>query len=208
MKIVCISDTHTMHSNIIIPKDADIIIHAGDFTYQGLGQESLDFLRWFKKLRIKHKILIFGNHEVHNYEMAKLYCEENNITLLHNSHVVIDGYKIFGSPNSNKFGHGWAYNSTESELKDIYATIDDDVDIVVTHGPSFGNLDKTRQGLNVGSIELNKRLSELKNLKLHVTGHIHEDRGTKLCESYLCVNASICGIPYSDIIVNPITVVL
>lgn len=209
MKLTCLSDTHMHHKKIAMP-ETDMIIHAGDFTYHGEFDEVKKFLQWYGEQKAKYKILVCGNHEVEiskqPFQLLKQMCENEGIQLLHNSHTVIEGLTIFGSPNSNRFGHDWAYNSTENELEDIYATILPDTDVVITHGPAYGRLDKVLSGQLVGSMALTKRLTELSNLKLHVTGHIHESRGTLLRNGVLTVNASICGIPYTDVIINPITV--
>jgi Icc-related predicted phosphoesterase len=90
----------------------------------------------------------------------------------------------------------------------MYKDIEPDIDILVTHGPAKGRLDLCPGG-NVGSQSLADWISNFSwRLKLHVTGHIHESRGTLFNGKYLTVNAAICGIPYSDMLVNPITVEL
>jgi predicted phosphodiesterase len=63
MRIVAISDTHTMERNFQIP-DGDVLVHCGDFTYKGRQEEITDFLDWFLDLPHKNKILIAGNHDV------------------------------------------------------------------------------------------------------------------------------------------------
>lgn len=210
MKIVCISDTHQHHKKIKVP-ECDMIIHAGDFTYHGELDEVSKFLDWYGDQKAKYKLLICGNHEVEiskqPFQLLQQMCENRGINILNNTHMIIEGLTIFGSPNSNKFGHGWAYNSTEEELENIYNSILPNTDIIITHGPAYGNLDKCPGG-NVGSKALKKRISELENLKLHVTGHVHESRGTLYKDGLLTVNASICGIPYTDVIINPITVTI
>lgn len=207
MKITCISDTHMHHKKIIMPK-TDMIIHAGDFTYGGEFSEVRKFLHWYGEQQAKHKLLICGNHEVeisHHFEDLKKMCENEGIQLLHNSHTVIEGLIIYGSPFSRTFGHGWAYMTSEEGLAEIYNNILPNVDIIVTHTPAYGRLDKCPNG-NVGSTALLDRINELDSLKLHVTAHIHESRGTMIRNGYLTVNAAICGIPYTDVIINPITV--
>jgi len=209
MKIACISDTHQHHKKIVMP-DCDMIIHAGDFTYHGEFEEVDKFLKWYGQQRANHKILVCGNHEKwisrQPLQLLQQMCENEGIKLLHNSHTIIEGLKIWGSPYSKKFGN-WAYGLDETDLANIYDTISDDVDIVVTHGPAYDRLDWCPGG-KVGSTALTHRLDQLPNLKLHITGHIHESRGTMLRNGVLTVNAAICGIPYTDVIVNPITVEL
>lgn len=63
VKFVCISDTHTKHKELKIP-DADVLIHAGDFTYKGKEQELKDFYKFLKELPHKHKVVIAGNHDL------------------------------------------------------------------------------------------------------------------------------------------------
>ncbi len=189
-----------------------MIIHAGDFTYHGGLDEVKKFLQWYGEQKAKYKLLVCGNHEVEiskqPFQLLQQMCEDQGIRILNNTHTIIEGLTIFGSPNSNKFGYGWAYNSTENELENIYSSILFDTDVIITHGPAYGRLDRVLMGNCVGSMALTKRISELSNLKLHVTGHIHESRGTLIRNGVLTVNAAICGIPYTDVIINPIVVEL
>lgn len=209
MKITCISDTHMHHKKIAMPA-TDMIIHAGDFSYRGTLDEVSSFITWYGEQRAKYKLLIAGNHEVwisQQGDLLKRMCEDEGVQLLHNSHTVIEGHTIFGSPYSVEFG-AWVYGLPDDRLQDIWDCILPDTSILVTHGPAFGRLDRCPGG-SVGSITLREHIdSKLKNLKLHVTGHIHESRGTMLKDGVLTVNASICGIPYTDVVVNPITVVI
>ncbi|PNF15807.1 hypothetical protein B7P43_G10437 [Cryptotermes secundus] len=65
VRIVCMSDTHSMtpHIKFDIPQ-GDIFIHAGDFTRCGQQEEVIEFSEWIGKLPHKHKIVIAGNHEL------------------------------------------------------------------------------------------------------------------------------------------------
>jgi len=206
MKITCISDTHQHHKKIKMP-DCDMIIHAGDFTYHGEMEEVLKFLNWYREQDSKYKLLVCGNHEVEiskQTDVLKTLCKDRDIILLDNSYTIIEGHTIFGSPYSRKFGR-WAYMADEVDLSRIYDTILPDTSILITHGPAYKQLDFCPGG-HVGSTALEHRLTQLSNLKLHVTGHIHESRGTLFKDGKLTVNAAICGIPYTDVIFNPITV--
>lgn len=208
MKITCISDTHMHHKKIIMP-ETDMIIHAGDFTYHGEYEDVKKFLSWYGQQKAKHKILVCGNHEVQisqqPRELLKKMCENEGIQILHNSHTTINGFIIFGSPYCKKFGNYWAYQADETDLGNIYDLINPDTNILITHGPAYNQLDFCPGG-HVGSTALENKITQLKNLKLHVTGHIHESRGTLIQNGILTVNAAICGIPYTDMIINPITV--
>lgn len=208
MKIACISDTHQHHRKIKMPRDVDMIVHAGDFTYHGELDEVQNFIKWYREQNAKYKLLVCGNHEVvisKQYELLKTMCEDSGIQLLCNSHTVIEGHTIFGSPHSPTFGYGWAYMGSEADLGRFYDLIDPATSILITHGPAHGNLDFCPNG-HVGSTALKEKLPTLTNLKVHITGHIHESRGTMYKDGLLTVNAAICGIPYTDVVINPITV--
>lgn len=206
MKITCISDTHQHHKKLKMPS-TDMIIHAGDFTYHGDMDEVQKFLQWYGEQQAKYKLLICGNHEVwisQQGDLLKQLCQNEGIQLLHNSHTVIEGLTIFGSPYSKKFGR-WAYMADETDLADMYDYIMPTTDILITHGPAYKQLDFCPGG-HVGSTALEAAIKKIPSLKLHVTGHIHESRGTMIKDGVLTVNAAICGIPYSDVVYNPITV--
>lgn len=211
MKICCLSDSHMHHKKIKMPDDCDMIIHAGDFTYHGELDEVQKFLAWYGEQPAKYKLLVCGNHEVEiskqPFQLLQQLCENQGIQLLHNAHTVINGLTIFGSPYVPQFGN-WAYMKPDIELIDIWNSILPNTDILITHGPALGTLDKNMSGHYCGSNSLKNRIEELDNLKLHVFGHIHESRGTQYTGEYLAVNAAICGIPYTDVIINPITVEL
>jgi Icc-related predicted phosphoesterase len=202
MKITCISDTHFKHNYIDKRAFAttDILIHAGDFTGNGNAAQTLAFLEWFSSLDVPHKILVAGNHDFKTCSdsFPSMLAQFPSITYLLNSSVTINNLVIWGSPYSNIFGQ-WAYMKDDLELAEIWETIPNNTNIVITHGPAYGIGDKVINAYdrnpNVGSQSLRMRLKELKKLKLHVTGHIHESYGTYLGK-YTTVNASICDINY------------
>jgi predicted phosphodiesterase len=110
MRIVCISDTHSRTSTMRnkIP-NADILIHAGDFTKHGHLDEVEEFCQFLdNQTHIKHKIIIAGNHDIilderytrypKQIEMALNLFKKKNITYLEDSFVKLYGLKIYGSP--------------------------------------------------------------------------------------------------------------
>jgi Icc-related predicted phosphoesterase len=50
---------------------------------------------------------------------------------------------------------------------------DQDIDIVMTHGPLYDHLDKTHDRLNVGCPQLLQAIERVRP-RLHCFGHIHE----------------------------------
>jgi Icc-related predicted phosphoesterase len=55
--------------------------------------------------------------------------------------------------------------------------IPDDVEILLTHTPAYGVLDKTRKGRHAGCHVLAKTMRTLQHCRLHLHGHIHESHG-------------------------------
>ena len=48
MRLVCISDTHSMHRQVVVP-DGDVLIHAGDCLGVGTLEELEDLDNWFSE---------------------------------------------------------------------------------------------------------------------------------------------------------------
>ena len=177
IRIVCISDTHNYHSDLIIPK-GDILIHAGDFTENGSNFEFKNFNNWLGQLKgFSHKIVIGGNHDPILY--SKLL---TNCIYLHNKQICLFGYKIYGS----------AYKKIEKKFRDyIGSDIPSDVDILITHVPPYGYCDRIINGKSVGSKSL--ALNVVNRIKpiIHIFGHIHEGYGGDCVENTIFLNAAI-----------------
>ena len=201
MKIVTISDTHCMHREVDVP-DGDVLIHAGDMTGRGEMERLLDFCEWMNELPHKHKIVIAGNHDFcfENWRRDEaIRMMEEVAVYLEDSSVVIDGVKFYGSPWQPEFCD-WAFNLPRGEaLREVWSKIEADTDVLITHGPPLGILDKCPGG-NVGDEELAKAIDGL-NLKYHIFGHIHEGYGTTKAGEVTHINASNCTGSYRPI--NP-----
>ena len=201
MKITFISDTHGRHYKMTqdLMSGGDMIIHAGDISNRGLISEIKDFMDWFGQLPYKHKIFIAGNHDFgfedirHSNEPGIKIPE--GITYLEDDSVTIDGIKIYGSPWQPWF-HDWAFNLKRGEeIAEKWKMIPDDVDILITHGPPHGILDKTERLVNAGCEDLHKRVFDV-NPKIHVFGHIHEGYGMREIDDVIFINASALDAHY------------
>lgn len=198
MKILFLSDTHSQHRKLKDLPNADIVIHSGDISKMGKEHEVEDFMRWFCALDYPHKIFIAGNHdfffENETPKSIKRFLNENTI-YLHNSTVEIEGINIWGSPYTPTF-FNWAFNLDRGkDIAEAWRNIPIDTDILVTHGPPFGVLDRTISGLNVGCEELIKKIEEVKP-KYHLFGHIHEDYGIFKNAQTTFINGSVLNERY------------
>lgn len=184
MKLTFLSDTHTKH-HLINLSGGDVLIHSGDFMNCGYKKhEIMNFLDWFTDQPYKHKVFIAGNHDRY-FQMFPDEIQEilNNIygdmvTYLEDSGTEIDGVKLWGSPWQPEF-FNWAYNLPRNgeELKEKWNLIPQETDILITHGPPFGYLDKLIQNpQNLGCELLVEKVVSVKP-KIHVFGHIHDGYG-------------------------------
>ncbi|MBK9258005.1 MAG: metallophosphatase domain-containing protein [Saprospiraceae bacterium] len=197
MKFITISDTHGQHQALNLP-DGDVLIHAGDVSSRGTEYEVRSFLEWFAGLDFTYKIFIAGNHdfffEQKDATTIKSLIPEN-VIYLNDSGVNIEGISIWGSPVSPWF-YDWAFNRQRgADIKKHWDLIPDHTEILITHSPAFGILDRTTSGQHAGCEELKDKIEATKP-KVHVCGHIHEAYGKKVTIDTLYINASVLNVHY------------
>jgi Icc-related predicted phosphoesterase len=197
MRLVFISDTHTLHDQIIIP-DGDILLHCGDFSSRGRLQEVEDFLDWFGGQPHKYKVLIAGNHDFlaeRNPKIFRLLVPEN-VIYLEDSGVEIEGIHIWGSPVQPWF-FDWAFNRQRgAEIRKHWDLIPENTDVLITHGPPYGILDRVASDNRpVGCRDLLHRVGEL-SVKICAFGHIHEAYGVQEQDGVVFINASVLDEHY------------
>jgi Icc-related predicted phosphoesterase len=207
------SDTHQHHHQIEVGY-ADLVIHAGDFSFDQWGiveaKGAYNFFHWYAGLPHKHKVLIAGNHDfIMEKPTSTRHAMPEGITYLEGESVEIDGWKVWGGPWTPRF-FDWAFNVDRGEaIKRYWDKIPDDTDILVTHGPPLGVLDNNLHGIPCGCEELRKAVERIEP-KLHVFGHIHpgsgmETIGWKSGNKTTFVNASVVNERY-DYVRPPIVV--
>ena len=197
MKIVAISDTHGFHDNVRIPK-CDLLIHAGDISKFGDEAVMPSFMDWLRKSPARETVLTCGNHDsfIQENENKYRFAFPTGCRLLLHEETRVAGIKIFGSPWTPWF-HEWAYNFPKGDLefaRKAWSLIPDDTEILITHGPPAGILDTSRGDFErngSGCPMLAARIKELKSLRLHVFGHIHESHGRVDKDGVTYINASL-----------------
>jgi Icc-related predicted phosphoesterase len=213
MRIVTLSDTHCRLRKVNVPS-GDLLLHAGDLTFKGDYQEINQELRELGRIakNFKHGcILVPGNHDWlfdKQWALAKKMCEDEGITVLHHESTQIEGLNIFGSAYTPEFCN-WAFNVPRGQaLKDKWAQIPDNTDILITHGPPMGILDNVSKFNHatgemivehVGCLDLYNRIQELPKLRLQVFGHLHDGYGHIEIKGVDYLNASICTEDYKPI---------
>jgi Icc-related predicted phosphoesterase len=177
-RIVCISDTHGLHRKVAV-SEGDLLIHAGDFMRTGTSLEEIaDFSDWLGEQPHPHKIVVAGNHDL-LFEMSPDKAREHltNAVYLENDGIVLGGVTFWGSPMTSVFAN-WAFQAERGAASRRYwDRIPLGTDVVITHGPPFGTLDKPDiLASRLGCKDLIQAILRV-NPKLHIFGHIHGGYG-------------------------------
>lgn len=184
----CISDTHGLHNDLIVPKDCEMLLFCGDATNSPDTLRNLlelrDFIEWLDSVDVPNKVVIPGNHDV---SLERLYDARDQLnqvcTFLEHGPAEVCGLNIFGSAFTPAFGTKWAFNLSRAKIGRKWKQIPEDTDVLLTHGPCLGLLDstichETGKRVNVGCKSLLKTVMGL-NLRLHCCGHIHNTSSSK-----------------------------
>jgi Icc-related predicted phosphoesterase len=158
--------------------------------------------------------MVAGNHDltfdIENYEMHRkpnpevleghtpqeikdVILKEKGIIYLENESIELMGLKIYGSPYSLYF-YNWGFPTPE-DLEGTWSKIPNDADIVVSHGPPLGILDKTVHGVEAGCKFFRDAIERVKPT-LCLFGHIHEARGMVVKKGITYVNGSVLNYNY------------
>lgn len=229
LKITMVSDLHGEKPRL---PGGDLLILAGDYTTNDTPWQWTLFYDWLKVQPYRKIIYIGGNHDNYLsncittkelYDLPKDVDLDNmkptHIEYLCNSGCEFEGLKIWGSPNSLWFPGVHpsckAFMESEKQLAEIYSKIPDDIDILITHGPSHGVLDglKNRDGTfrHVGSYSLLNQLDRIQP-SLHIFGHIHEHGGHCMVykqwggQDTRCYNVSYINENYDPREEDPLTI--
>lgn len=185
VRIVCISDTHSLDPGYI--PDGDILIHAGDITDHGTPAELQAAIDHYSALPHPHKYFIAGNHDTYldpksrtTLSLADQQHESLDWKSLkylqHSSHKLhLPSHdrtlRIYGAPQSPLPDpkYAFTYPATKNLWQD---TIPPETDILITHTPPKHHLDLPQA---LGCPHLAAEVERVKPL-LHVFGHVHAGR--------------------------------
>lgn len=212
MRIAAISDVHGKWNRLVVP-ECDLLISAGDYSFKGERHMTRDFHKWLNKQKAGSIISVMGNHELivqqnfnESKEIARQVCPR--VRFMEEGALDIGGFKIWCSAWTPWFMN-WAYNANRgTEIARHWSFIPDETNILITHGPPYGILDVVYDANeevpdeNVGCVDLMNRINQLKELKLHVFGHIHGSSGEVCFNGVKYINAAICNEIYQP--TNPV----
>ena len=230
VRFVCVSDTHDRCHLDKLPDtswvpDGDVLLHAGDLTYNGELGELRRANDWLGALPHETKLVMAGNHDLvfdvdlyardwkqwHKSDMLGELGVQNahdlaaevlsNATYLQHDLYVHEasGLRVYAAPelpDVPKYKMAFCRDPSGEELDEAYAKVPDDVDVLLTHGPPKGVLDRVFLGMHVGSEALTRHVLERIKPRFHVFGHIHESYGVEVRESTTFINAAVCTLMY------------
>jgi Icc-related predicted phosphoesterase len=199
MRVCAVSDLHGFLPEV---PPCELLLIAGDICplhdHSPLGQAEWldsDFRAWLEWLPMP-VVAVWGNHDFIG-EQAPFLVPRLPWTLLQDSAVEIDGWKVYGSPWQPRF-LDWAFNLDEPELERKWAVIPDDTDILLLHGPPYGYGDWVGRGEHTGSPSLLRRVQEVRP-RLVVYGHIHEGRGEWQADGVTLANVTLVDAAYRPV---------
>lgn len=220
MKIDCISDLHGHHPEL---PGGDLLILAGDYTGNNRTSQWVSFFSWLKQQQYRKKILIAGNHDgflesaypktqKEADELSELQSfleeqgeEKEDFEYLCDSGTEFEGLKIWGSPWTPTFCNWHFMKERGEELRTQWDLIPEGTDILITHGPPLGILDKVQYSSralresHAGCADLRDAVERIQP-RLHVFGHIHEAYGEMILKctpkDIRCINCAIMNAWY------------
>jgi Icc-related predicted phosphoesterase len=191
MRVCLIADTHGKHENLLLP-EADLLIHCGDFFT--LGEHSLNQVgvidEWFGRAPRQDVVCIAGNHDRF---LERLPGQERepfkHAHYLLDSTITVEGLSIYGTPWCPDLS-GFAFFATTEELRERWRKIPTGIDILVTHTPPLGILDRPSGGkVHLGCPILKEELKRIRP-RVHVFGHIHASYGQFMENGTHFINAA------------------
>eukprot|EP01083_Nonionella_stella_P009245 26730_1 len=206
IRLICISDTHNSHKlltktlNQLYESENDILIHAGDMTDRGSAIELNSVNEWLKTLKFKYKFVVSGNMDglgldptrnmKHYCDGHQLFASSNTVYLQHELYTIpeLNNLSIFGTPYTPKFVGGFQLRNENESIK-RFSNVPK-CDVLISHGPPLGILDKTSRGYNVGDRHLLKKLVDDVKPKVMVFGHVHESYGVRKKHDITFINAA------------------
>jgi len=176
MKLLAFTDLHANLTALrrieqtVKREKPDILVNLGDFT---VFEQNIDAV--CKRIAKLHKkqLVLHGNHE--EEATAALMAKMHDWTFCHNKLVEIDGITFVG------FGGG-GFSSEEPEFTRFVRRNESKLKkaetiVLLTHQPPYRTPLDHLYGDYVGNRTFTKFIKQHKNVKLALSGHIHETTG-------------------------------
>lgn len=174
MRILIISDTHGRHARLG-RLEAELLVHCGDGS--GFDEASVDTLdAWFAEQRVGRAIYVPGNHDLAlQRRLAAGGRGLRHAELLIDRTLEIGGLTLHGAPWTAGLP-GMAFHLPDAARARRWARIPRAVDLLITHSPPAGILDRGSGGGRFGCEALTRALRG-RDVAVHAFGHVHASRG-------------------------------
>ena len=197
MRFMLISDIHgSLKAAELAGKraeelDADAVLIAGDITNFGRPDEAE---RIFSMIPVK-TAAVPGNCDPPEIVNAM----KGHVLDVHGKRAELYGVCLAGLGASNPMPFSTLFTYSENNIYLILESIMKGCDIMITHTPPLGILDKTAFG-HLGGSESIRKVVEEHRPALHVFGHIHESPGIERHNGTVFVNAGPAKDGYAAVI--------
>lgn len=190
ISVTIISDTHTMHRSLSLP-GGDILIHCGDMLdlFDRDTAALTDIDGWFGRQDYQTILVTGGNHDL-ALETALTRTKQpfRNARYMQDERLTVEGLEIYAAPWVPELA-SHAFYLDDDALRDKWAAIPADLDILITHVPPTGILDRSSRGHSHGCPHLAAEIERIAP-RLHCFGHVHASAGQARIGDTLFVNAS------------------
>ena len=183
LKILALSDTHLEFPKVSDLPDANVLVHAGDWTDIGFRHskaelQKLELFLTEARDRYPHVLALHGNHDLgfdNSWWLRWGVTPIDGITWQHPSGVSFHGVALTPAHHLPELLLEWQHMTIDENEEDT-AWDFGFVDVVVSHGPPFGYCDLTTKGKRIGSRSAVSYIRQHQP-RLFVCGHVHEAAG-------------------------------
>ena len=221
VRVVCVSDTHGMHSSLPDPlPDGEILVHAGDFSPNDHIIPNISFPAWLQQQssRFQYVFVVEGNHDPFAFTNDKeFHTLPDNVRLLsykgetvevknrdgNACNVRVYGTRFFAYPLQIKKGTNIdLYKEKKDKIETEFHRLlercqekKESVDILINHVPPLAILDWNPKHERSQGCEVARKFSREIKPRLFVCGHVHADHGVSMQGDTVYVNAANCLSP-------------
>mmetsp|Transcript_23922 Transcript_23922/g.39909 ORF Transcript_23922/g.39909 Transcript_23922/m.39909 type:complete len:292 (+) Transcript_23922:125-1000(+) len=222
IRIVCLSDTYGKERDIVNVPGGDILVHCGDFSSDGTVDQLIAFREFIDKQEHVQKFVVSGNKDttIQTAFFKKqgkilhpdLFADSSFDPVTYSQQclsTVSSASSHFYTYLDDKAGkissdlandvriYGACWQPLgiieRGTLEEKWDKIPLRTDILITHSPPYGILDRAKDGKHCGDRHLLDAVQNRVKPKLHIFGHSQDNYGTYFDGTTLFVNASICN---------------
>eukprot|EP00812_Abedinium_dasypus_P008700 NODE_2441_length_934_cov_258.577929.p1 GENE.NODE_2441_length_934_cov_258.577929~~NODE_2441_length_934_cov_258.577929.p1 ORF type:complete len:243 (-),score=75.43 NODE_2441_length_934_cov_258.577929:190-876(-) len=177
--------------------EADVLLHAGDFSMTGQRMDVEGFGDWLRSLDYEQKLVVAGGHDISfhasyyndrggkrchgdsvqdpdDVRIAFLAAGGPTVRYLQDESHVVNGVHVYGTP-WQPHCNDWAFNLPRGPaLARKWQAIPNTTDILLSHTPPLGRGDLSVKSTHMGCADLLSVVQRRVRPRFAVSGHVHE----------------------------------